>query len=213
MKVVLKQDVKGLGKKGELVNASDGYARNFLFPKNLAVEANAQNMSELKNREQAEKYRIATETAAAKANAEKMSGKTIKLTAKAGANGKLFGSVTSKELAEKQALFLLFILHKLNCVACFSEGIHKSRFAEKMGETYGKEYGIVTLKVFLCCLYHNLITLGDHDLVIFFNSGFFFLCDIIGNLSLVTDIFCQLLFVALAPKVKELVASLQGSCS
>ena len=103
MKVVLKQDIKGLGKKGELVNASDGYARNFLFPKNLAVEANAQNMSELKNREQAEKYRIATETAAAKANAEKMSGKTIKLTAKAGANGKLFGSVTSKELAEKIA--------------------------------------------------------------------------------------------------------------
>lgn len=103
MKVVLKQDVKGLGKKGELVNASDGYARNFLFPKNLAVEANAQNMSELKNREQAEKYRIATETAAAKANAEKMSGKTIKITAKAGTNGKLFGSVTSKELAEKIA--------------------------------------------------------------------------------------------------------------
>ena len=103
MKVVLKQDVKGLGKKGELVNASDGYARNFLFPKNLAVEANAQNMSELKTREQAEKYRIATETAAAKANAEKMSGKTIKITAKAGANGKLFGSVTSKELAEKIA--------------------------------------------------------------------------------------------------------------
>ncbi|MBQ4267525.1 MAG: 50S ribosomal protein L9 [Clostridia bacterium] len=103
MKVVLKQDVKGLGKKGELVNASDGYARNFLFPKNLAVEANAQNMSELKNREQAEKYRIATETAAAKANAEKMSGKTIKITAKAGANGKLFGSVTSKELSEKIA--------------------------------------------------------------------------------------------------------------
>ena len=104
MKVVLKQDVKGLGKKGELVNASDGYARNFLFPKNLAVEANAQNMSELKNREQAEKYKIATETAAAKANAEKLSGKTIKITAKAGANGKLFGSVTSKELSEKIAV-------------------------------------------------------------------------------------------------------------
>ena len=103
MKVVLKQDVKGLGKKGELVNASDGYARNFLFPKNLAVEANAQNMSELKNREQAEKFKIATETAAAKANAEKMAGKTIRITAKAGANGKLFGSVTSKELAEKIA--------------------------------------------------------------------------------------------------------------
>ncbi len=101
MKVVLKQDVKGLGKKGELVNASDGYARNFLFPKNLAVEANAQNMTELKNREQAQKYKIETETAQAKANAERISGKTIRLTAKAGQNGKLFGSVTSKEIAEK----------------------------------------------------------------------------------------------------------------
>ena len=101
MKVILKQDVKGLGKKGELVNASDGYARNFLFPRNLAAEANAQSMSELKNKQQAEKYRIATEPAEAKANAERMNGKTIKMTAKAGANGKLFGSVTSKEIAEK----------------------------------------------------------------------------------------------------------------
>ena len=101
MKVVLKQDVKGLGKKGELVNTSDGYARNFLFPRNLATEANAQAMSELKNKQQAEKYRIDTETAAAKANAERIKGKTIKMTAKAGANGKLFGSVTSKEIAEK----------------------------------------------------------------------------------------------------------------
>ena len=101
MKVVLKQDVKGLGKKGELVNASDGYARNFLFPKNLAVEANAQNMTELKNREQAAKYKIDTETAEAKKNAERISGKTITITAKAGANGNLFGSVTAKEIAEK----------------------------------------------------------------------------------------------------------------
>ncbi len=101
MKVILKQDVKGLGKKGELVNASDGYARNFLFPKGLAAEANAQAMSELKNKQQAEKYRIDTETAAAKATAESISGKTIHITAKAGQNGKLFGSVTSKEIAEK----------------------------------------------------------------------------------------------------------------
>ena len=101
MKVVLKQDVKGLGKKGELVNASDGYARNFLFPKNLAVEANAQNMTELKNREQAAKYKIDTETAEAKKNAERISGKTIVISAKAGQNGKLFGSVTAKEIAEK----------------------------------------------------------------------------------------------------------------
>ncbi len=101
MKVILKQDIKGLGKKGELVNASDGYARNFLFPKGLAAEANAQAMSEFKNKQQAEKYRIDTETAAAKAAAEKISGKTIHITAKAGQNGKLFGSVTSKEIAEK----------------------------------------------------------------------------------------------------------------
>lgn len=101
MKVILKQDVKGLGKKGELVSASDGYARNFLFPKGLAAEANAQAMSEFKNKQQAEKYRIDTETAAAKAAAEKISGKTIHITAKAGQNGKLFGSVTSKEIAEK----------------------------------------------------------------------------------------------------------------
>ncbi len=101
MKVILKQDVKGLGKKGELVNTSDGYARNFLFPRKLASEANAQAMSEMKNKENAEKFRIETETKAAKDTAARISGKTIKITAKAGQNGKLFGSVTSKEIAEK----------------------------------------------------------------------------------------------------------------
>lgn len=101
MKVVLKTDVKGLGKKGELVNVSDGYARNFLFPRKLASEANAQAMSELKNKEDAEKYRIATETAQAKKNAEIIDGKTLKISAKAGQGGKLFGSVTSKEISEK----------------------------------------------------------------------------------------------------------------
>ncbi len=99
MKVVLLQDVKGLGKKGELVNTSDGYARNFLFPRKLAMEANSQAMSELKNREAAEKHRIDMEIAAAKASAEKLEGKTVRLTAKAGANGKLFGSVTPKDVA------------------------------------------------------------------------------------------------------------------
>lgn len=99
MKVVLIQDVKGLGKKGELVNTSDGYARNFLFPRKLAMEANSQAMSELKNREASEKHRIETEIAAAKASAAKLEGKTVKLVAKAGANGKLFGSVTAKDVA------------------------------------------------------------------------------------------------------------------
>lgn len=101
MKVVLKQDVKGLGKKGELVNTSDGYARNYLFPRNLASEANAQAMTELKNKESAEKYRIKVETEQAQADAKKIEGKTVKFTAVAGQNGRLFGSVTTKEIAEK----------------------------------------------------------------------------------------------------------------
>ncbi|MBO5410479.1 MAG: 50S ribosomal protein L9 [Clostridia bacterium] len=99
MKVILMQDVKGLGKKGELVNTSDGYARNFLFPRKLAAEANSQAMSELKNREASQKHKIDMEIAQAKENASKLEGKTVKLTAKAGANGKLFGSVTAKDVA------------------------------------------------------------------------------------------------------------------
>ena len=101
MKVILKQDVKSLGKKGELVNTSDGYARNFLFPRGLAIEANAQAMSEFKNKEDSEKFRIKTETENAKANAEKISGKTVRFSLPAGQGGRLFGSVTTKEIAEK----------------------------------------------------------------------------------------------------------------
>lgn len=101
MKVILKQDVKSLGKKGELVNASDGYARNFLIPKGLATEANASAMNDFNNKESAKKYHKAEEIKAAKADAEKLEGKTLKLTAKAGANGKLFGSVTSKDISAK----------------------------------------------------------------------------------------------------------------
>lgn len=101
MKVILQKDVKGLGKKGEMVNASDGYARNFLFPKKLAVEANSQAVTEFNNRVASDKFKVETDIANAKAQAEKLSGKIIRLTAKAGANGKLFGSITSKEVAEK----------------------------------------------------------------------------------------------------------------
>lgn len=101
MKVILKADVKSLGKKGELVNTSDGYARNFLFPKGLAVEANATAMNDFNNKENAKKFHKAEELKAAKAVAEKLDGKTFKLTAKAGANGKLFGSVTAKDVAAK----------------------------------------------------------------------------------------------------------------
>lgn len=99
MDVILKADVKGLGKKGEKVKASDGYARNFLFPKGLAVEANAQSLTELRNREQANQHKIDVEVAAANESKAKLQGKVVKMTAKAGNNGKLFGSVTSKEVA------------------------------------------------------------------------------------------------------------------
>ncbi len=99
MKVVLLADVKGQGKKGELCNVSDGYARNFLFPKNLAIEANAAAMSELKSREEAKVHHKNEEIAAAKDIASKLEGKTVTIKAKAGANGKLFGSVTSKEIS------------------------------------------------------------------------------------------------------------------
>ena len=101
MKVVLLQDVKGSGKKGELVNVSDGYARNFLFPRKLAKEADAQALNELKNAEESKKFKIETETKEAKANADKLNGQTLTMTGKAGKGGKLFGSVTAKEIASE----------------------------------------------------------------------------------------------------------------
>ena len=101
MKVVLLQDVKSIGKKGELVNVSDGYARNFLLPRKLAKEANTQAMNELKNAEAAREYKIKTETENAQKNASALSGKTLKIYAKPGQGGKIFGSVTAKELAEE----------------------------------------------------------------------------------------------------------------
>lgn len=99
MKVVLLQDVKGKGKKGELCNVSDGYARNFLFPKKLAVEADNAALNELKNREEAQAHHKKEELAAAQKTASMLDGKSVNIKAKVGAGGKLFGSVTSKEIA------------------------------------------------------------------------------------------------------------------
>jgi large subunit ribosomal protein L9 len=100
MKVILQQDVKGQGKKGELINASDGYARNYLLPKKLAIEASPSSLNEMKNRDEAIKHRIAEERAAADADAKKLNGKSVTLSAKAGSSGRLFGAVTSKEIAD-----------------------------------------------------------------------------------------------------------------
>lgn len=101
MKVILTQDVKGQGKKGQLVDVSDGYARNFLLPRKLAVPADAQAMNELKNREDAAKYHKDMEKKAAEEAAATLKGKTVVLHAKAGQGGRLFGSVTVKEVAEE----------------------------------------------------------------------------------------------------------------
>ena len=100
MKVVLLQDVKSLGKKDTVVNVSDGYARNFLFPRKLAVEATAAAMNEVKNKEEAAAYRKSESIAAAVRIKEKIDGKTVTVKARGGKDGKLFGAVTSKDVAK-----------------------------------------------------------------------------------------------------------------
>lgn len=101
MKVILTQDVKGQGKKGQVINVSDGYARNFLLPKGLATEASASSMNELKNKEAAKQYKLATEKAAAQELAAKLAEITVEIKVGCGGDGRLYGSVTSKEIAEK----------------------------------------------------------------------------------------------------------------
>ena len=100
MNVVLLADVKGQGKKNDVINVSDGYARNFLLPRKLAVEADAKILSEIKNREESRKHRIEVETAEAKALAAKLDSILVKIPASSGADGRLYGSITAKDIAE-----------------------------------------------------------------------------------------------------------------
>ncbi len=100
MKVILKADIKGVGKKDQIINASDGYARNFLFPKNLAVEANKENMSKLKAKQDSNAFKKSQEKEEAKKIAEKLSKIQLKIPVKSGENGKIFGGVSAKEIAE-----------------------------------------------------------------------------------------------------------------
>ncbi len=100
MKVILKADIKGVGKKDEVINANDGYARNFLFPKNLAVEANNDNMTKLKAKKEGEQFHKSQERELALSQAKKIENIRVKIKVKAGENGKTFGGVTSKEIAE-----------------------------------------------------------------------------------------------------------------
>jgi large subunit ribosomal protein L9 len=101
MKVILKQDVKTLGKKDSIVNVSDGYARNYLIPKGLAVEATASALNEAKAKQDAAKHRMENALSDAKALAEKLSRITVNVRSKAGTSGKLFGSITAKDIAER----------------------------------------------------------------------------------------------------------------
>ena len=100
MKVILTQDVKAQGKKGDLINVSDGYARNFLFPKGLAITADAKAVNEMKNREESIKHKAAVEKQNAAELAEKLSSIIVKISSSAGADGRLYGSVTTKDIAD-----------------------------------------------------------------------------------------------------------------
>ena len=101
MKVILKQDVKGKGKKGQLIEAAEGYARNFLLPKGLAVEATADAVNTMKLQAKAKAKADAEAKAAAQELAGKLKGCQVKIAAKGGAGGKLFGAVTAKEISEQ----------------------------------------------------------------------------------------------------------------
>ncbi len=100
MKVVLNQDVKGTGKKGQMVEVSDGYARNFLLRKNLAIEATQQNINNAEAKAKAEKHRQEQLLQQAKEQAAKLEGQQVTLKVKTGETGKLFGAVTNKEIAD-----------------------------------------------------------------------------------------------------------------
>lgn len=100
MKVILTQDVKAQGKKGQLIDVSDGYARNFLLPKKLAVEANAKNMEELKNAETSKRIQEEKELKAAKENAARLEGHVVKIQRACGADDKLYGSVGTKDISD-----------------------------------------------------------------------------------------------------------------
>lgn len=101
MKVILKEDIKGVGKKGELINASEGYARNYLLPRGLALEGTEGNLAMLKEKKDSQKFKKENEQKEAQDLAKKLTGIVVKFKVKAGEGGRLFGSITSKDVAEE----------------------------------------------------------------------------------------------------------------
>ena len=101
MKVILLQDIKNVGKKNQIINANDGYARNFLFPKKLAIEANKENMLKLEAKQASNAHKKNLEIEEFKKQAEKINSITLTLNVKAGENGKIFGGITAKEISQE----------------------------------------------------------------------------------------------------------------
>lgn len=112
MKVILLTDIKGVGRKDEIINAADGYARNYLLPKKFAVEANTENMTKLNNKKEAASFKKDVEKQNAEDLAQKLKGIMLKLKVKAGENGKIFGGITAKEISENLKSQYNFVIDK-----------------------------------------------------------------------------------------------------
>ncbi|MDP4133516.1 MAG: 50S ribosomal protein L9 [Bacillota bacterium] len=128
MKVVLLKDVKTQGKKGDLINVSDGYARNFLFPRGLAIEATKNALNDLKGQKESETFKKETEVANAKEMAAKVEGIIVELSAKAGDSGKLFGSITAADVAQGLKMQHHIVIDKKKIV--LPEGIKHTGITE-----------------------------------------------------------------------------------
>ena len=145
MKVILLQDVKAQGKKGEMITVSDGYARNFLLPRKLAVEATADALNSKKNADEAAAFHAAEDKKAALALKEALVNKPVKIKAKAGSNGRLFGSVTTKEVSE--ALKAQYNIDLPKTRLELSEPIKSFGTYQVKAKLYTEIQGVVTVKV------------------------------------------------------------------
>ena len=145
MKVILLQDVKAQGKKGQMITVSDGYARNFLLPRKLAVEATADAVNSKKNADEAAAFHAAEDKKAALALKEKLAGITVKIAAKAGSAGRLFGSVTTKEVSD--ALKKQYNIDLPKTRLELSEPIKSFGTYQVKAKLYTEIQGIVNVKV------------------------------------------------------------------
>ncbi len=145
MKVILLQDVKAQGKKGQMITVSDGYARNFLLPRKLAVEATADALNSKKNADEAAAFHAAEEKKAALALKEALNDKPVKIKAKAGSGGRLFGSVTTKEVSE--ALKAQYNIDLPKTRLELSEPIKSFGTYQVKAKLYTEIQGVVTVKV------------------------------------------------------------------